>query len=52
MLYFQSIFLRKTIRMTIGKIDDWRIDDARSEARRLQTLIDVGIDPREEKPRN
>ena len=46
---FQGIFLRKTIRMTIGKVNDWRIDDARSEARRLQTLIDTGIDPREEK---
>jgi hypothetical protein len=32
--------------MTIGNINDWRIDDARAEARRLQTLIDTGIDPR------
>ncbi|WP_145574601.1 tyrosine-type recombinase/integrase [Yersinia mollaretii] len=43
---FQSVFLSKTLRMTIGKISDWKIDDARSEARRLQTLIDTGIDPR------
>lgn len=43
---FQSVFLGKTLRMTIGKISDWKIDDARSEARRLQTLIDTGIDPR------
>lgn len=43
---FQGVFLGKTLRMTIGKISDWKIDDARSEARRLQTLIDTGIDPR------
>ena len=43
---FQSVFFGKTLRMTIGKISDWKIDDARSEARRLQTLIDTGIDPR------
>lgn len=43
---FQSVFLGKTLRMTIGNINDWRIDDARTEARRLQTLIDTGIDPR------
>ena len=43
---FQSVFLSKTLRMTIGNINDWKIDDARSEARRLQTLVDMGIDPR------
>lgn len=43
---FQSVFLGKTLRMTIGKISDWKIDDARTEARRLQMLIDTGIDPR------
>lgn len=43
---FQSVFLGKTLRMTIGNISDWKIDDARTEARRLQTLIDTGIDPR------
>ena len=44
---FESKLNRKTIRWTIGDIRAWRIDDARSEARRLQTLIDQGIDPRE-----
>ncbi|WP_223878637.1 MULTISPECIES: tyrosine-type recombinase/integrase [Pectobacterium] len=43
---FQSVFAGKTLRMTIGNINDWKIDDARAEARRLQTLIDTGIDPR------
>ncbi|QFH70222.1 integrase family protein [Enterobacter sp. E76] len=43
---FQSVHAGKTLRMTIGNISDWRIDDARTEARRLQTLIDTGIDPR------
>ncbi|EMG5746809.1 integrase family protein [Yersinia enterocolitica] len=43
---FQSVFLGKTLRMTIGNINDWKIDDARSEARRLQTLVDTGTDPR------
>jgi hypothetical protein len=43
---FQSVYAGKTLRMTIGNINDWKIDDARSEARRLQTLIDTGIDPR------
>ena len=43
---FQGLYAGKTLRMTIGNINDWRIDDARAEARRLQTLIDTGIDPR------
>lgn len=46
---FQSVFLKKTIRITIGNISDWKIDNARAEARRLQTLIDTGIDPRQAK---
>ncbi|PKN68439.1 MAG: integrase [Deltaproteobacteria bacterium HGW-Deltaproteobacteria-12] len=37
-----------TIRWTIGKTAAWTIDDARKEARRLQTLVDRGIDPREQ----
>lgn len=38
---------RRTIRLTIGKPTDWTIDSARKEARRLQALIDQGIDPRD-----
>jgi integrase len=45
-LIFQSYFAGKTLRITIGNVNDWRIEDARVEARRLQTLIDTGIDPR------
>ena len=40
---------RRTIRLTIGKPTDWTIDSARKEARRLQALIDQGVDPREVK---
>lgn len=39
---------RTTIRWTIGKTADWSIEEARKEARRLQTLIDQRIDPREQ----
>jgi len=35
------------LRITIGATDVWNLDDAREEARRLQTLIDKGTDPRE-----
>ena len=40
---------RTPLRITIGSVDVWNLDDARTEARRLQTLIDQGIDPRQEK---
>ena len=36
-----------TIRRTIGDVRAWNLDDAKEEARRLQTLIDKGTDPRE-----
>lgn len=35
------------LRITIGSTTVWNLDDAREEARRLQTQIDKGIDPRE-----
>jgi integrase len=37
-----------TVRVTIGAPKDWKIDEARDEARRLQRLVDAGKDPREE----
>lgn len=37
------------LRVTIGDVRVWALDDARAEARRLQGLIDQGIDPRQEK---
>lgn len=46
---FESKLNRRTLRATIGDVRAWNIDDARTEARRLQTLVDQGIDPREEK---
>lgn len=39
----------KEIRSTIGKCSVWTLGDARKEARRLQGLMDRGIDPREQK---
>lgn len=37
----------KTIRLTIGAPKTWTIEAARNEARRLQVLVDQGIDPRD-----
>lgn len=45
---FEGKLDRSTIRWTIGKTGDWTIEDARKEARRLQALLDKGIDPREQ----
>lgn len=45
---FEGKLDRSTIRWTIGKTGDWTIEDARKEARRLQILVDNGIDPREQ----
>ena len=46
---FQSRIEKKTLRVRIGGIEAWDIDGARAEARRLQTLIDQGVDPRDQK---
>ena len=46
---FESKLSRRTIRVTIGDVRAWNLDDARAEARRLETMIDQGIDPRQEK---
>lgn len=46
---FEAKLNRQTVRATIGDVRAWSLDDARAEARRLQTLIDQGIDPRQEK---
>jgi integrase len=37
------------LRITIGSVDTWNLDDARAEARRLQTIVDAGRDPRQVK---
>jgi integrase len=46
---FETKLDRATIRMTIGDTKVWNLDQARAEARRLQTLVDRGIDPRTER---
>ncbi len=46
---FEAKLNRSTIRITIGDVRAWNLDDARQEANRLQTLTDQGIDPREQK---
>ncbi|TXG94660.1 MAG: DUF4102 domain-containing protein [Rhodocyclaceae bacterium] len=46
---FQGKLAGATIRVTIGEVRAWGIDEARAEARRLQTLLDRDIDPRAEK---
>lgn len=43
---FQGRHAGKVLRVTIGDIDTWAVDDARKEARRLQAMIDQGGDPR------
>lgn len=43
---FQSKLNGADIRMTIGKPGIWSIAEAQREARRLQTIIDEGRDPR------
>ena len=46
---FESKLDRRTVRVTIGDVRAWNLDDARTEARRLQTLVDQGTDPRQQK---
>ena len=46
---FQGKIHGQTIRLTIGDPRSWTISKAQEEARRLQTLIDAGQDPREVK---
>jgi len=46
---YQGRIDKKAIRVTIGDIRTWGIDEARAEARKLGTLLDQGIDPRLEK---
>lgn len=46
---FESKLNRATIRITLGDVRDWLVDDARKKARELQKMIDDGLDPRVEK---
>lgn len=49
---FQGKLAGQAIRIKIGGLDRYTIDDARKEARRLKTLIDEGRDPRTVKAEN
>lgn len=44
---FQGWLNGAALRITIGDAKAWTLGDARTEARRLRTLVDQGIDPRE-----
>lgn len=44
---FEARLFGKTIRTTIGDTRTWELGRARSEANRLRSLIDGGVDPRE-----
>ncbi len=46
---FQAKVKGQTMRLTIGDVKAWGIAKAEAEARRLQTLIDTGNDPRQVK---
>lgn len=46
---YQARLSGTTVRVRIGSRDAWDIDKARVEARRLQGLVDKGIDPRDER---
>jgi len=46
---FQARLNGKTLRLVIGKTSTWRLSDARNEAKRLQVMVDQGIDPRKAK---
>jgi integrase len=44
---FQAKVIGKSMRLTIGSVGAWSIAKAQAEARRLQTVIDSGNDPRQ-----
>lgn len=46
---FETKLNRRTIRLTIGDVRAWNLDDASAEACRLQTVVDAGRDPRQVK---
>jgi integrase len=46
---FQAKVRGRTMRVTIGDVNVWSIEEAQAEARRLQVLIDQGHDPRQVK---
>jgi len=47
--FFQGRIAGKSVRVGIGDVRDWGIEEAREEARSFQKQIDIGLDPRKEK---
>lgn len=43
---FQGLYQGKSLRITIGDAEAWRVPDAQAKARELQRQIDEGRDPR------
>ncbi len=46
---FHAKLKARTVRMAIGSPETWAISDAQKAAREYQRLIDLGIDPREQR---
>lgn len=46
---FQKRVDGKVVRMTIGSVRDWSVDEARARVRELSVSTDRGVDPRSEK---
>jgi hypothetical protein len=46
---FQAKLNNETLRITLGSVKTWGIDQAQAEARRLKVLVDSGRDPRQVK---
>jgi integrase len=46
---YQGRLNNKVLRFKIGDVSTWTLDQAREEARRIQAMVDQGIDPREAK---
>lgn len=44
---FQAKLNNETLRMTLGSVKAWTIDQAQAEVRRLKVLVDSGRDPRQ-----
>ncbi len=44
---FQGLYQGKSLRITIGDAEAWRVPEAQAKARELQRQIDEGRDPRE-----
>ena len=49
---FQTRMHRETVRVTIGRVESWPLDDAQTEARRLRVLVDSGVHPKQEQREN